>query len=169
MSTATQTRTRLRPVNGKVLRLDGRSHQARRRAALITKFTNACGGPNHLDPGQAELIERLAILTIRAETMERQVMRNDPAYSDDIYLRMVGAIRRLTDDLGLDRPRRPTVPDEGDYDDADDDGETLEQFLVRSKPPPRGGARGNPALAKKKAKKKSKSKSRPYMGAGIRD
>lgn len=100
-------RSHLKPINGtRSLRLDGRTREAKRRGELIDKFTNALGGPDRLNVGEAELVERLATLTVRAETMERLMLTGGAGYSDDTYLRLCGAIRRLTEDLDLDRPAR---------------------------------------------------------------
>jgi len=64
--------TRLFCVDG----LDGRSQTARRFRDLVETIGNDLGGVDHLSEGQKQLIRRAATLSIMAEAMEADAVRN---------------------------------------------------------------------------------------------
>src|ERR1700694_4233123 len=64
--------TRLFCVDG----LDGRSQTARRFRDLVEAIGNDLGGVDHLSEGQKQRIRRAATLSIMAEAMEADAVRN---------------------------------------------------------------------------------------------
>lgn len=127
MSKPTKTKTPLNGgANGKHLRppRDGRSTEAKRYRKVLGDLIASAGGLAKMTPHEVEIAKRCAAHVVFAERHERYLVREDPAFNADLYLRACGALRRMLMDLGgLERPAR------GDDDDTPDD--TLEAYLAR--------------------------------------
>jgi hypothetical protein len=95
-------------------KLDGRRQTARRFRDLIEITQNDLGGPELLSEGQRQLIRRAATLSICAETMEADLVRDIP-FPLEAYGPICDRLRRIYETIGLERRARP-VNDE--FDDA---------------------------------------------------
>jgi hypothetical protein len=104
--------TRLFCVDG----LDGRSQTARRFRDLVETIGNDLGGVDHLSEGQKQLIRRAATLSIMAEAMEADAVRNlafdGGAYGVlcDRLGRCLQRLGRCLQRLGLERKARDVTP-----------------------------------------------------------
>jgi hypothetical protein len=93
--------TRLFCVDG----LDGRSQTARRFRDLVETIGNDLGGVDHLSEGQKQLIRRAATLSIMAEAMEADAVRN-LAFDGEAYGVLCDRLGRCLQRLGLERKAR---------------------------------------------------------------
>jgi hypothetical protein len=113
--------TRLFCVDG----LDGRSQTARRFRDLVETIGNDLGGVDHLSEGQKQLIRRAATLSIMAEAMEADAVRN-LAFDGEAYGVLCDRLGRCLQRLGLERVARP----------VNDGSQALAEYF--SKPVPKG-------------------------------
>src|ERR1700731_3550751 len=90
--------TRLFCVDG----LDGRTQTARRFRDLVEVIGNDLGGADRLSEGQKQLIRRAATLSIMAESVEADMVR-DMAFDVLVYGTVCDRLRRILDTLGLAR------------------------------------------------------------------
>ena len=90
--------TRLFCVDG----LDGRSQTARRFRDLVETIGNDLGGVDHLSEGQKQLIRRAATLSIMAEAIEADAVRN-LAFDSEAYVVLCDRLGRCLQRLGLER------------------------------------------------------------------
>ena len=97
--------TRLFCVDG----LDGRSQTARRFRDLVEAIGNDLGGVDHLSEGQKQLIRRAATLSIMAEAMEADAVRN-LAFDGEAYGVLCDRLGRCLQRLGLERKARDVTP-----------------------------------------------------------
>ena len=97
--------TRLFCVDG----LDGRSQTARRFRDLVETIGNDLGGVDHLSEGQKQLIRRAATLSIMAEAMEADAVRN-LAFDGEAYGVLCDRLGRCLHRLGLERKARDVTP-----------------------------------------------------------
>ena len=97
--------TRLFCVDG----LDGRSQTARRFRDLVETIGNDLGGVDHLSEGQKQLIRRAATLSIMAEAMEADAVRN-LAFDGEAYGVLCDRLGRCLQRLGLERKPRDVTP-----------------------------------------------------------
>ena len=97
--------TRLFCVDG----LDGRSQTARRFRDLVETIGNDLGGVDHLSEGQKQLIRRAATLSIMAEAMEADAVRN-LAFDGEAYGVLCDRLGRCLQRLGLERKARDVTP-----------------------------------------------------------
>jgi hypothetical protein len=92
--------------------LDGRTHAARRAAALAEMFSAELG---QLTPAQQIAVQNAAALAAIAEDAQARRLAGDPTISLDDLVRAVSAARRAVRDLGLDRRRVPASPNLSEY------------------------------------------------------
>jgi len=97
--------TRLFCVDG----LDGRSQTARRFRDLVETFSADLGGIDRLSEGQKQLIRRAATLSIMAEAMEADAVRN-LAFDGEAYGILTDRLGRCFQRLGLERKQRDVTP-----------------------------------------------------------
>ena len=97
--------TRLFCVDG----LDGRSQTARRFRDLVETIGNDLGGVDHLSEGQKQLARRAATLSIMAEAMEADAVRN-LAFDGEAYGVLCDRLGRCLQRLGLERKARDVTP-----------------------------------------------------------
>ena len=102
---AVSSGTRLFCVDG----LDGRSQTARRFRDLVETIGNDLGGVDHLSEGQKQLIRRAATLSIMAEAMEADAVRN-LALDGEAYGVLCDRLGRCLQRLGLERKARDVTP-----------------------------------------------------------
>ncbi len=89
--------------------LDGRSQTARRFRDLVETIGNDLGGADHLSEGQKQLIRRAATLSIMAEAMEADAVRN-LAFDGEAYGVLCDRLGRCLQRLGLERKARDVTP-----------------------------------------------------------
>ena len=89
--------------------LDGRSQTARRFRDLVEAIGNDLGGVDHLSEGQKQLIRRAATLSIMAEAMEADAVRN-LAFDGEAYGVLCDRLGRCLQRLGLERKARDVTP-----------------------------------------------------------
>ena len=97
--------TRLFCVDG----LDGRSQTARRFRDLVETIGNDLGGVDHLSEGQKQLIRRAATLSIMAEALEADAVRN-LSFDGEAYGVLCDRLGRCLQRLGLERKLRDVTP-----------------------------------------------------------
>ena len=97
--------TRLFCVDG----LDSRSQTARRFRDLVETIGNDLGSVDHLSEGQKQLIRRAATLSIMAEAMEADAVRN-LAFDGEAYGVLCDRLGRCLQRLGLERKARDVTP-----------------------------------------------------------
>lgn len=102
--------TRLFCVDG----LDGRSQTARRFRDIVETIGNDLGGVDRLSEGQKQLIRRAATLSIMAESMEADAVRNVP-FDGEAYGVLTDRLGRCLQRLGLERKPRDVTPTLSDY------------------------------------------------------
>lgn len=106
------TRSRLTNGTGRVHGVDGRSGPARRMRDLVADFTAAIGATD--DAATTIRIRRLAELMVTAETLLAKAIagkRTDLA----ALVKVENLCSRQMRELGLDKPRKPAVPNLRDY------------------------------------------------------
>jgi hypothetical protein len=93
--------------------VDHRSASMRRLRDLIADHASDLGGEEMLSSAERALVRRAAMLTLQTELMERNWQQNDGEASSkqiETYQRVVGALRRTLQTLGLQRrPRDVTT------------------------------------------------------------
>ena len=89
--------------------LDGRSQTARRFRDLVETIGNDLGGVDHLSEGQKQLARRAATLSIMAEAMEADAVRN-LAFDGEAYGVLCDRLGRCLQRLGLERNARDVTP-----------------------------------------------------------
>ena len=89
--------------------LDGRSQTVRRFRDLITTMTLDMGGPDLLSEFQRQLVRRAAALSVMAEAVEADLVRDRPFALVD-YGTVCDRLRRLCETLGLERRSRDVSP-----------------------------------------------------------
>lgn len=89
--------------------LDGRSQTARRFRDLVETIGNDLGGVDHLSEGQKQFIRRAATLSIMAEAMEADAVRN-LAFDGEAYGVLCDRLGRCLQRLGLERVARDVTP-----------------------------------------------------------
>ena len=89
--------------------LDGRSQTARRFRDLVETIGNDLGGVDHLSEGQKQLARRAATLSIMAEAMEADAVRN-LAFDGEAYGVLCDRLGRCLQRLGLERKARDVTP-----------------------------------------------------------
>ena len=94
--------SRLFAVDG----IDGRSSTARRFRDLVETIGADLGGWDHISEGQKQLIRRAATLSIMAESMEADAVRDIP-FDTEAYGILVDRLGRCLQRLGLERVARP--------------------------------------------------------------
>ena len=124
MKTKRAARKRLAPTlacfksavsNGSVL-LEGVDHRSawmRRLRDLIADHVADLGGADALSAAERALIRRAAMLTLQTELMESRWNENDgeaSAKQIEVYQRVVGALRRTLEALGLARRAKDVTP-----------------------------------------------------------
>ena len=86
---------------------------ARKRRAgfrdLVETIGNDLGGADHLSEGQKQLIRRAATLSIMAEAMEADAVRN-LAFDGEAYGVLCDRLGRCLQRLGLERVARDVTP-----------------------------------------------------------
>jgi hypothetical protein len=97
--------TRLFCVDG----LDGRSQTALRFRDLVETIGNDLGGVDHLSEGQKQLARRAATLSIMAEAMEADAVRN-LAFDGEAYGVLTDRLGRCLQRLGLERRLKDVTP-----------------------------------------------------------
>jgi hypothetical protein len=85
--------------------LDGRSQTAMRFRDLVEAIGNDLGGVDHLSEGQKQLARRAATLSIMAEAMEADAVRN-LAFDGEAYGVLCDRLGRCLQRLGLERKPR---------------------------------------------------------------
>ena len=90
--------------------LDGRSAHARRYRDLIAEFTRDLGGPDSLSEAQRSIIRRAASLCVWCEAVEVQ-MANGEDCEIGPYTTACNSLRRLLNDIGLERRSKDITPD----------------------------------------------------------
>jgi hypothetical protein len=85
--------------------LHGRTQTARRFRDLVETMTNDLGGVDILSEGQKQLIRRAAALSIMAEAIEADVVR-DLGFDILNYETVCDRLRRILETLGLQRVAR---------------------------------------------------------------
>jgi hypothetical protein len=85
---------------------DARTQTGRRFRDLVETMTNDLGGPSFLSEFQKQLVRRAATLSIMAESIEADVVRD---FEFDIlnYGTVCDRLRRIAETLGLQRIARP--------------------------------------------------------------
>ncbi len=95
----------------------------RRLRDLITDHVSDLGGKDALSAAEMALVRRAAMLTLQLELMESRWNENEgeaAPKSLDTYQRVVGALRRTLESLGLQRRPRDVTP-------------SLEQYAARQR------------------------------------
>jgi hypothetical protein len=92
---------------------------ARRFRDLVEAIGNDLGGVDHLSEGQKQLIRRAATLSIMAEAMEADAVRN-LAFDGEAYGVLCDRLGRCLQRLGLERKPRDVTPDLKSYLEAKD-------------------------------------------------
>ena len=90
--------TRLFAVEG----LDGRTQTARRFRDLVETIGDDLGGTDHISEGQKQLTRRAAMLSIMAEAMEADAVRNLP-FDGEAYGILCDRLGRCLQRLGIER------------------------------------------------------------------
>jgi hypothetical protein len=93
--------TRLFAIAG----IDGRSQTSRRFRDLVEVMTIDLGGPDLMSEAKRQLIRRAATLSIMAEAIEADVVR-DLGFDILNYGTVCDRLRRILESLGLDRVAR---------------------------------------------------------------
>jgi hypothetical protein len=94
--------------------LDGRSQTVRRFRDLVGAMTADLGGAGLLSEFQRQLIRRAAALSVMAEAVEADLVRDRPFAIVD-YGTVCDRLRRLCETLGLQRQSRDVTPRLEDY------------------------------------------------------
>ena len=109
---------RSRITNGRELLpgIDQRSTWARRMRDLIELHVDDLGGLDNTSEAQRSLLRRISVLEVEAEYLETAfAQRNASGKKYDLYLRIVGLLKRLYELIGLERVARDVTPDLKDY------------------------------------------------------
>jgi hypothetical protein len=104
--------------------LDGRTQTARRFRDLVEAVTADLGGADILSEAQRQLIRRASALSIMAEAVEADLVR-DLGLDINNYGMICDRLRRILESLGLARVARP----------VNDDATVLSDYF--SRPPPK--------------------------------
>jgi hypothetical protein len=102
--------TKLFSVDG----LDGRSQTVRRFRDLVETMTFDLGGADLLSEFQRQLIRRAAALSVMAEAVEADLVRDRPFAIVD-YGTVCDRLRRLCETLGIERKSRDVTPTLSQY------------------------------------------------------
>jgi hypothetical protein len=102
--------TKLFSVDG----LDGRSQTVRRFRDLVETMTFDLGGADLLSEFQRQLIRRAAALSVMAESVEADLVRDRPFAIVD-YGTACDRLRRLCETLAIERKPRDVTPTLGQY------------------------------------------------------
>ncbi len=113
-----QQYARSRITNGRQLLpgIDLRSTWARRMRDLIELHVDDIGGLEVMSEAQRSLIRRIAVLEVESEYLESELARRSASAKQyDLYLRIVGVLKRLYELVGIERRARDVTPDLKDY------------------------------------------------------
>jgi hypothetical protein len=88
----------VRPMVPLVEQVDGRRKSFKRFAAIVSAFGDEIGGVAGLSAAQATVLRNAAALQLRAEQLEAQIMRGEPADGAELA-RLVTVSRRLVKGL----------------------------------------------------------------------
>ncbi len=113
-----QQYARSRITNGRDLLpgLDLRSTWARRMRDLIELHVDDIGGVEVTSEAQRSLIRRIAVLEVEAEYLETEFAKRSASGKQyDLYLRVVGVLKRLYELVGIERVARDVTPSLQDY------------------------------------------------------
>ena len=106
--------------------VDGRSASARRFRDVYLEILEELGGTDNVTGFQRQIAKGCAGMTLVRERMESEVVAGN-AVDFDIYVRLIGALRRALNTLGLKQRasiiQKPTIDDflggpDGEADDA---------------------------------------------------
>ena len=109
---------RSRITNGRELLpgIDQRSTWARRLRDLIELHVDDLGGLDNTSEAQRSLLRRISVLEVEAEYLETAfAQRNASGKQYDLYLRVVGVLKRLHELVGIERRARDITPNLKDY------------------------------------------------------
>lgn len=94
--------------------LDGRSALARRFRDLVAEFAGDLGGQDCLSEAQRSIIKRAASLCVWCESIEVKLAKGEDVEIGP-YTTAINSLRRLLQDIGLDRKAKDITPNLGDY------------------------------------------------------
>lgn len=89
--------------------LDGRSALARRYRDLVAEFATDLGGQDHLTLAQQSIVKRASALIVWCESVEVKLANGDEVEIGP-YTTAINSLRRLLQDIGLDRKARDITP-----------------------------------------------------------
>lgn len=90
----------------------------RRLRDLVAAHVNDLGGADNISEAEQVLVRRAAMLTLQAEMMESRWSANGgeaTVAQIDVYQRLVGALRRTLEALGLKRRMKDATPTLDEY------------------------------------------------------
>ncbi len=109
---------RSRITNGRELLpgIDQRSTWARRMRDLIELHVDDLGGLDNTSEAQRSLLRRISVLEVEAEYLETEFAKRSASGKQyDLYLRVVGVLKRLYELVGIERRARDVTPSLQDY------------------------------------------------------
>lgn len=113
-----QQYARSRITNGSELLpgIDLRSTWARRMRDLIELHVSDLGGAENISEAQRSLLRRISVLEVEAEYLETEFAKRSASGKQyDLYLRVVGVLKRLYELVGIERRARDVTPNLKDY------------------------------------------------------
>ena len=109
---------RSRITNGRELLpgIDQRSTWARRMRDLIELHVDDLGGLDNTSEAQRSLVRRISVLEVEAEYLETAFAKRSASSKQfDLYLRVVGVLKRLYELVGIERRARNITPTVSDW------------------------------------------------------
>ena len=104
---------RSRITNGRELLpgIDQRSTWARRMRDLVELHLADLGGLDNTSEAQRSLLRRISVLEVEAEYLETEFAKREASDKQyDLYLRIVGVLKRLYELVGIERQARNVTP-----------------------------------------------------------
>ena len=109
-------RSRITNKHGLMPGVDMRSTWARRWRDLVELHVSDLGGADNMSEIQRSLLQRISALEVEAEYLETEFARRSASGKQyDLYLRIVGVLKRLYELIGIERRARDITPHLKDY------------------------------------------------------